>query len=249
MAKAICDDEFPWCTAAGRKGELFKLRLNDLAPTQFAVGRAEVEFRAAGILRKCRQHPDRLHDYLRVRPVPIVIRKDKFYLVDFHHMVRALHDALHPTLGDAICVYVEVLENASSLGHLYFWRQMYAHNRVYLFDHRGGGPLPPDKLPSHIRDLMFDPYRSLAWMVRHHYGYLKSDADFAEFQWANYFRTRLLLDPHILGGEDDVDRYLYALDKDGQLALTDEGREVLDEAMYQAISPQARGLPGYRGAG
>jgi hypothetical protein len=30
-----------------------------------------------------------------VRPVPIVVRREKFYLVDHHHLVRALYDALH----------------------------------------------------------------------------------------------------------------------------------------------------------
>jgi len=206
MSKHICDEEFPWCTAKGKKGELYKLRLNDLSPTQFAVGKAEVEIRAAALRRKYRKDPGRLHDYLRIRPVPIVISGNKFYLVDHHHLVRALHDALHKSL-DEICVYVEVLANASSLGQLYFWKQMYARNWVYLFDYEGGGPQPPDRLPKHIKDLKFDPYRSLAWIVRDRYGYVKTDADFSEFKWANHFRTRILLDPHILGGEYDIDRY------------------------------------------
>ncbi|MGB5584565.1 MAG: ParB-like protein [Gammaproteobacteria bacterium] len=247
MSKHICDEEFPWCTATASKGELYKLRLKDLSPTQFALGRAEVEFRAAALQKKYKSDPGRLHDYLRVRPVPIVIRENTFYLVDHHHLVRALHDALHKSLGDEICVYVEVLTNISSLGHLYFWKQMYAHNWVYLFDHEGGGPQPPDKLPTHIRDMKFDPYRSLAWIVRDRYGYLKSDADFAEFRWADYFRTRILLDSHILGGEYDIDGYLYALNKDGEVVLTEEGKEVIDEAMFLATSPEARGLPGFRG--
>ena len=61
MAKAICDDEFPWCTAAGSKGELFKLRLNDLAPTQFAVGRAEVQVRTGRMNKKLKDEPGRLY--------------------------------------------------------------------------------------------------------------------------------------------------------------------------------------------
>ena len=127
----------------GKKGELHKLHLNDLLPTQFAVGKAEVEIRAAGLRKKYKKDPGSLHDDLRIRPVPVVIRGNNFYLVDHHHLVRALHDALYKSPGDEICVYVEVLENASSLGHLYFWKQMYANNRVYLFDHEGGGPPPP----------------------------------------------------------------------------------------------------------
>jgi hypothetical protein len=30
----------------------------------------------------------------------------------------------------------------------------------------GGGPQQPDQLPKHIKDLTFDPYRSLALIVR-----------------------------------------------------------------------------------
>ncbi len=247
MSKQLCDEEFPWCTEKGKKGELYKLCLYNLSPTQFAVGRAEVEIRAVGLRKKYQKDPGRLHDYLRVRPVPVVIRGNKFYLVDHHHLVRALHEALHKTLGDEICVYVEVLANTSSLSHLYFWKQMYANNWVYLFDHEGGGPQPPDKLPSHIKDLKFDPYRSLAWLVRDRYGYLKTDADFAEFMWANYFRMCILLDPHILDGEYDIDDYLYTLNKDGELLLTEEGKDIIDEAMFLATSPGARGLPGFRG--
>lgn len=247
MSKHICDDEFPWCTEEGKDGALYKLRVNDLSPTQFAVGRAEVAVRAARLRKKHEKAPQRLHDYLRVRPVPIVIRKKRFYLVDHHHMVRALHDALHETLGDEICIYVKVMANASSLDSHYFWKQMYARNDVYLFDQDGGGPRAPAKLPSHVKDLEFDPYRSLAWIVRNRHGYLKNDAPFSEFKWANYFRTRILLEPHILDEKDEIDGYLWSLSGDGEMTLTEEGREVVDDAMFLAVSPEARGLPGFRG--
>jgi len=83
--------------------------------------------------------------------------------------------------------------------------------------------------------------------VRNRYGYLKTDTDFAEFRWANYFRTPILLDPHILGGKYDIDDYLYALNKDGEVVLTEEGKDIIDEAMFLATSPETRGLPGFRG--
>jgi hypothetical protein len=89
--------------------------------------------------------------------------------------------------------------------------------------------------------------RSLAWLVRERYGYLKNDVNFSEFKWANFFRTLILLDPHILGGEQDIDAYLYALNQDGEVVLTEEGKEIIDAAMFLATSPEARGLPGYRG--
>lgn len=248
MSKHICDSEFPWCSEKGKKGEIYKLRIGDLSPTQFAVGLAEIEVRAARMRSKYKKNPGKLHDYLRVRPVPVVIRKKKYYLVDHHHLARGLYEAVHPELGDDVCVYVEVLANGSSLDTAFFWKQMHARNQVYLFDRDGGGPRPPDKLPGHIRDLASDPYRSLAWIVRDHHGYLKNDAPFSEFKWANFFRTRILLDQHLMDSKADADSFLYSVDKDGEVRLTDDGKDVLDEAMFLASSPEARGLPGYRGS-
>ena len=105
----------------------------------------------------------------------------------------------------------------------------------------------PEKLPQHVKDLNFDPYRSLAWIVRDRHGYLKNDAPFSEFKWANFFRTRILLDQDILAGKHTVDDFLFSVDKHGELMLTDDGKEVIDEAMFLAASAEARGLPGFRG--
>ena len=69
----------------GRKG-----RVKDLSPTQFVVGKAKVAVRTGRIRKKFSKDPQKLHDYLRVRPVPVVVRKDRFYLVDHHHLARAL---------------------------------------------------------------------------------------------------------------------------------------------------------------
>lgn len=124
---------------------------------------------------------------------------------------------------------------------------MHEQNWVYLFDGFGGGPRPPATLPAHIKDLVFDPYRSLAWIIREHHGYLKNDAPFSEFKWANFFRSRILLDQDILAGKHTFDEFAFEVDPQGTLALTDDGREVIDEALFLAASPEARGLPGFRG--
>jgi hypothetical protein len=248
MTKQICDGELSWCTPKAKKGELYKLRVKDLAPTQFAVGKAEVEVRAGRLRKKHKKDPGKLHDYLRVRPVPIVVREKTFYLVDHHHMVRALYDALHEKLGKEMCVCVEVKANGSTLEYAYFWKTMHARNDVYLFDHMGGGPQQPKDLPAHVKDLTFDPYRSLAWIVRTQHGYVKNDAPFSEFKWANFFRTRILLDQDILAGKHTFDDFAFEVDEHAQLVLTDDGHEVIEEAMFLAASAEARGLPGFKGA-
>jgi hypothetical protein len=248
MTEQARQSEIAWCTPHARPGEFFKLRVKDLAPTQFAVGRAEVEVRASRMRKKYQGDPNKLHDYLFVRPVPVVVKEEKFYLVDHHHMVRALHDALHEELGKELCVLVEVLFNATTLHELYFWKTMHARNWVYLFDQEGGGPQPPKTLPAHVKDLKFDPYRSLAWIVREHHGYLKNTVPFSEFKWASFFRTRILLDQDILAGRHTFDDFAFNVDEQGNLALSGDGKDIIDEAMFLAASPEARGLPGFRGS-
>ena len=247
MSKHVCDSEFPWCPSDARADDFYKLRVSDLSPTQFAVGKAEIEVRAGHMRKKLKMDPGKLHDYLRVRPIPIVIRGNKFYLVDHHHLVRALYDVEHESSGTNICVYVRVLANGSTLDELYFWKSMHERNLLYLFDSTGGGPQQPKTLPKHIKDLAFDPYRSLAWIVREQHGYLKSNLPFAEFKWANFFRTRILLDQDILAGTHTFDDFAFKVDEDGRLELGDDGKEIIDEAMFLASDDEARGLPGYRG--
>ena len=224
------------------------MRVRNLSPTQFAVGKAEVAVRSARMHKRFTKDSRLLHDYLRVRPVPVVVRGSKVYLVDHHHLVRALYDALHEACGRDICLYVRVMANASTLEEVYFWKSMHEQHWVYLFDHAGAGPQQPQTLPVHIKKLAFDPYRSLAWIVREHHGYIKTTAPFSEFRWANFFRTRILLDQDILSGRHTFDDFAFAVDAHGDLHLSDDGKEVIEEALYLATSDEARGLPGFRGS-
>ena len=74
MTQHLCDSEFPWCPTDARAGDFYKLRVKDLSPTQFAVGKAEVAVRTGRMRKKFTKDPGLLHDYLRVRPVPVVVR-------------------------------------------------------------------------------------------------------------------------------------------------------------------------------
>jgi hypothetical protein len=77
---------------------------------------------------------------------------------------------------------------------------------------------------------------------------LKNDVPFSEFKWANFFRTRILLDQDILAGRHTFDDFAFNVDEHGDLALSGDGKEVVDEAMFLAASAEARGLPGFRGS-
>ena len=78
MTRHLCDSEFPWCQPDARGGDFYKLRVEDLSPTRFAVGKAAVDVRSGRRRKKLRKDPQKLHDDLRVRPIPVVVRGGKF---------------------------------------------------------------------------------------------------------------------------------------------------------------------------
>ncbi len=247
--KLDTQDDFEWCPDKPESMQFYKLLIKDLSPTQFATGRAEVMFKAGRMAKKFKDDPNKLRDYLVLHPVPVVKRGKQFYLTDHHHLVRAVYEALHEKVGDELFVYVKVVFDGSSLSKVHFWKAMFDHKFVYLFDHDGGGPKPPEDLPKHIKDIGFDPYRSLSWLVRSRHGYLKNDAPFSEFKWANFFRTRLLPSQDILAGKATFDGFAFKVKKSGDIKLTDEGEDIVDEALFLARGAEAAGLPGYLGRG
>lgn len=248
MSKLICKSKIPMCPGDAQPGGIHQLRIGKLSPTQFAVGKAEVQIKSARMKHKHMHNPQKLHDYLITRPVPVVVRRNKFYVVDHHHLVRALYEALHKDLGDDICVLVEVMWNASAVENdVYFWKTMYERKWVYLYARDGGGPHPPKRLPKKIEDLEYDAYRSLAWIVRSKQGYIKNNAPFSEFRWADFFRKRVLEDEAVLAGKSHFDDFAFIVDDQGRLALTPDGEEIVEAAMALVRSPEARGLPGYIG--
>ena len=248
MSKLICKSKYPQCPKDAQPGGIHQLKIGHLSPTQFAVGSAEVHVKAKRMKHKHDHHPEKLHDYLVTRPVPVVIRNDKFYLVDHHHLCHALYLALHDTLGDDICVLVQVMWNANViLNDVHFWKSMHQRNWVYLYERDGGGPQPPKLLPKKIKHMQYDAYRSLAWIVRSKHGYIKNDVPFSEFKWADFFRKRVLLDQDVLAAKSSFDDFAFHVDDEGRLALTPDGEEVVEEAMALVRSPEARGLPGFIG--
>jgi len=62
------------------------------------------------------------------------------------------------------------------------------------------------------------------------------------------FRTRILLDQDILAGKHTVDDFAFEVDANGRVELSDDGKQVIEEALFLISSAEARGLPGYRGS-
>lgn len=193
-----------------------KERVLHLRPTQIAVGMKEVHERVKK-LRGMKAHE--LEAYLKKWPAPVVLGPNgRVYLVDRHHHARACWEA-----GIGL-IRVESLADFSKLSFTEFFGKLEAKGWLHLYDQFGCGPHDPEHLPENVRCLADDPYRSLAWMLRHAGGYEKSAALFSDFAWADFLRKNLKT--HLVFNEYD---------------------EAVKEALMLAKSSLAAGLPGYSG--
>ncbi len=241
--------QLPECTLEGQPGQYSELLVSELRPTQNAVGMDEVALKANGIKLKKKK---KLQEYLYLRPAPVVIGQGGFYLLDHHHLARALwvaageKNAADLTKTNARVV-VKVTENWQFIKSAKrFWKAMNKSDWVYPFDHGGGGPLNVNRLKKNIQDMCNDPYRSLAWYVRKRFGYFKDGSNpiFAEFMWANFFRTRVGLGEQLWDPDSEM-----TLDKLLLEELESQERaEAIDYAVALARSQQASHLPGFAGA-
>ncbi|HHE33012.1 MAG TPA: hypothetical protein ENL07_10445 [Chlorobaculum parvum] len=233
-------DYLPEITDRSEQGSICRVLVSRLRPTQNAVGFDEI-FKKRKKIRKKTDNPDDLQDYLMQRAIPVIIGNGgEFYQIDYHHLAYSVwHE-----LGD-MYLPVEVVKNWSVIEGYSFWKAMRKNKWLYPFAGDGGGPLPPDQLKTHIKDLENDIFRSLSWKVREKYGYVKSpsNAIFAEFKWANFYRSRIIFDVQL---KEQLDIKELTLEKVKDEEKGDYKR-LLKLAMYLATSDEAKGLPGFRG--
>lgn len=164
------------------------VRIDDLHPTQLTLGLAEVQVRARAMAALPRKE---LKALLKARPVPYVIGPaGQFYLIDHHHLCRALHQ-----IGRRRVVLGDCRADWSDLDLRSFWLRMEAEGFCWPIDAEGNRR-PWRKIPRHVADLTDNPWRSLARGLRGR-AYTNEDTPFQEFMWGDYFRTfmtqRLLL--------------------------------------------------------
>jgi hypothetical protein len=165
-----------------RNVALERAKLVRLRPTQFSVGYAEVELKAAEWKRmKRRQREQAIASHV----FPAVLGPGhEFYIVDHHHLGIAL---IEQGVKD---VWVTKLDDMSWLDPQTFWRTLEFRAWAHLYDHRGRRR-PYTEMPQKLLKLQDDPYRSLAGLVRGAGGYAKDEAPFSEFLWADFFRPRI----------------------------------------------------------
>ena len=157
-------------------------KLAALRPTQMTVGYAEV-------LLKRRHWRDLdksgRHDFLAAHALPAVVGpKGRHYIVDHHHLGRAL-------LEEGVAkVRLVVRADLSALAKDEFWVVMDHRQWLHPYDERGRKQ-PFADIPKALTALADDPYRSLAAAVRMAGGFPKDQTPFAEFLWAYFFRRRV----------------------------------------------------------
>jgi hypothetical protein len=194
---------------------LTTIPIRELRPTQITVGMREVE-------AKRRRWRDKSEEkgakFLGHHMMPVILGpKDHHYIIDHHHLSRALLDE------GVEEVLVTVAANLRRLDKDEFWT--FVDNRGWLhpFDEHGRRR-GTDDLPKSVAALVDDPLRSLAGELRRIGGFAKDTTPFSEFLWADFLRRRLKRKLV----EDDFD-------------------EALEQAMQLAKAQEADHLPGWCG--
>jgi hypothetical protein len=156
--------------------------IDELHPTQITVGMEEVrakrkEWRAKG--------DDRAGAFLGRHMIPVVLGpKGRSYVIDHHHLARALHDEGVPH------VLTTLVSDLGRLDQDAFWVVLDNRGWMHPFDDTGKRR-GYDAIPKTVAELIDDPYRSLAGALRRSGGFAKDTTPFSEFLWADFLRRRI----------------------------------------------------------
>jgi hypothetical protein len=165
-----------------REPMLTPVAIDDLRPTQITVGMREVmakrkHWREVGAKKSGK--------FLGQHMIPVILGpKQRHYVIDHHHLARALHDEGVKEIA------VTVVANLSKLDGDAFWTVMDNRNWMHPFDDKGRR-CHYDDIPKSVTKLVDDPFRSLAGELRRVGGYAKDTTPFSEFIWADFLRRRM----------------------------------------------------------
>jgi hypothetical protein len=198
-----------------REPILHPVAISDLRPTQMTVGLREV----AAKRREWRdKHGEHAAEFLGSHMIPVIKGpKERFYIIDHHHLSRALHEE------GVESVLVTVVSDLSKLDKNTFWTVCDHRGWVYPYN-AAGQRCGFDDIPKHVAKLGDDPYRSLAGELRRQGGFAKDTTPFSEFLWADFFRPRIKVK-----------------------LVRDDFEKALSKAMILAKGKDAAYLPGWCG--
>jgi hypothetical protein len=117
--------------------------------------------------------------------IPVVLGPgERHYVVDHHHLARALHDE---GVED---ILVSIVADLTMVDPTLFWNVLDNRKWVHPYDAKGERRLFKD-VPKTVADLKDDPFRSLAGELRRVGGFAKDTTPFSEFLWADFLRERI----------------------------------------------------------
>ena len=161
---------------------LHPVAITDLRPTQITVGMREVKAKREAWRTK---HGDKCAEFLGTHTIPVILGpKDHYFVIDHHHLARALHDEGVRNIAVTVIADLRRLESDA------FWFVLDNRNWIHPFDADGKRREHRD-LPKSIADLTDDPFRSLAGELRRLGGFAKDTTPFSEFLWADFLRRRI----------------------------------------------------------
>jgi hypothetical protein len=166
-----------------REPKVHPIPILSLRPTQMTVGMREVKEKR----QRFREHKSKKkqEELIGRHMIPVVVGPDdRYYVVDHHHLARALHDEGIPD------ILVTVIGDLTMVGKDAFWGVMDNKRWVYPYDAKGERR-PFKDLPKTIEDLKDDPFRSLAGELRRQGGFSKDTTPFSEFLWADFLRRHV----------------------------------------------------------
>src|SRR5947209_1600325 len=155
--------------------------------TQMTVGMKEVKEKRKRLREYWKEHKSKKKqgEFLGRHMIPVVLGPDKrYYVVDHHHLARALHDE---GIED---ILVTVIGDLAMVEREAFWGVMDNKRWVYPYDANGERRHFKD-LPKSISELKDDPFRSLAGELRRSGGFAKDTTPFSEFLWADFLRRKM----------------------------------------------------------
>jgi len=201
-----------------REPLLTPVPIEALHPTQITVGMEEVRAKRKEWREKDTKGDDRAGAFLGKHMIPVVLGpKSRSYVIDHHHLARALHDEGVPH------VLTTLVADLSRLDQDTFWVVLDNRGWMHPFD-ASGKRRGYKAIPQSVADLVDDPYRSLAGALRRAGGFAKDTTPFSEFLWADFLRRRI-----------------------EQKRVQSRFDRAVEEALRLARSPDADYLPGWCG--
>ena len=218
-------DDTPMCNSLTEpENKVCLTSINNIHPTQFVLGMVSIKDKIKKVEKRYRKK--KLNKKLSKKVLPSVLGPDKkVYIMDGHHSSYALLKAKIP--DNKKILFVEIVKDCSNCSLNDFEDYMTTDGHSYLYN-KDFEPMSFYELPVSLNDLIDNPYRGFAWLLREEECFDKVSVNFLEFIWAKALKKEL----------NKLGVYLTDSDEDTLESYIDLGCEI-------SHLDQFRHFPGY----